>query len=166
MRENIRRDQIDPEVRAFALQLVDGVNHLNVIERLRLIYAWVTANLRWTPDPASFDRAAPLRETLRIGGGDCDCLTTAFCTLAEAAGHKIALMTVPGHVFAVAKLPSGAAGFLSAANVPTIWTGEANNGPRTDWLAFDPSLQDGCMGELASETVQQFLDQKFQIHPV
>jgi hypothetical protein len=72
-------------------------------------------------------------------------------------------MTVPGHVFAVARLPSAtAANMLNALSVPTIWTGDAT-GVQTHWLPFDPSLEGGAIGMLADSTLQHFLDRQFQL---
>ena len=39
-------------------------------------------------------------ETLQLKGGDCDDMTTLFCSLLESAGITTAFITTPGHIFA------------------------------------------------------------------
>ncbi|MEE3313870.1 MAG: hypothetical protein VZR56_06915 [Treponema sp.] len=39
-------------------------------------------------------------ETLSLKGGDCDDMTTLFCSVMESAGIPSALITTPGHIFA------------------------------------------------------------------
>ncbi len=39
-------------------------------------------------------------DTLSLKGGDCDDITTLFCSLMEGAGINSALITTPGHIFA------------------------------------------------------------------
>ncbi|MBP5359453.1 MAG: transglutaminase domain-containing protein [Treponema sp.] len=39
-------------------------------------------------------------ETLSLKGGDCDDMTTLFCSVLESAGIPSALITTPGHIFA------------------------------------------------------------------
>ena len=41
------------------------------------------------------------RETLRFRTGDCDDLTALFCSLLENLGVETAMVTVPGHIFAL-----------------------------------------------------------------
>ncbi len=39
-------------------------------------------------------------ETLQLKGGDCDDMTTLFCSLLEGTGINSAFITIPGHIFA------------------------------------------------------------------
>ena len=44
------------------------------------------------------------RQTLQYTNGDCDDLTTLYCTLLEAVGVETAFITVPGHIFSALAL--------------------------------------------------------------
>jgi hypothetical protein len=48
-------------------------------------------------------------QTLAWKGGDCDDLTTLFCSLLEAVGIESAFVTVPGHIYAALPLSISAA---------------------------------------------------------
>lgn len=146
IRENILRDQIDPEIRALALSIVRDIPPNQRLRRVEALYHWVTERLAWKPDAASVDRAAPIWETLRLGGGDCDCLTTALCTLIEAAGHATWLMLTPGHVLSV--VPVSKAWVERNGDRMVLLTGEEQY-----WLAFDPSLTPAKPGTLGGETL-------------
>ena len=58
------------------------------------------------------------RQTFHYRGGDCDDLTTLYCSLLEAVGVHTAFVTIPGHVFAAFSLslsPEEAKRFLPGA---------------------------------------------------
>lgn len=61
-------------------------------------------------------------ETLSLKGGDCDDMTTLFCSALESTGIPTALITLPGHIFAA--FDSGFAYSPVWANLPeefSIW---------------------------------------------
>lgn len=66
--------------------------------------------LKYIPDPVSpttdmigneyaIDSVRFPQNTLYLKGGDCDDMTTLYCSLLESAGIKTALITTPGHIF-------------------------------------------------------------------
>jgi len=168
MIDNIFQGQQNPKVRKLADKIVEGIHHTDKLGRMTEIYGWVTRKLEWKPDPASVDKAVPIWETLDLGGGDCDCLTTAFCTLAEAVGCKTWLFTVPRehpkHVLAVARVSEKAARTLAFQGKGIVVTREGN---RTGyWLPFDPSIKNGSPGVLVGTARQHAESGDFQIIPI
>ncbi len=55
-------------------------------------------------DPRTIDFVQYAVQTLGWKGGDCDDLTTLFCSLLESIGIESAFITVPGHIYAALPL--------------------------------------------------------------
>lgn len=165
VRDHVTRDGIDPEVRALAFEIVNGLPPDDHHQRLNRIYSWVTTRLEWKPDAASTDRAASIKETLRLGGGDCDCLTTAFCTLAEAAGHRTWLLSVPAenpnHLLAVVPVHAAEVQRLLDAGAVVLTPGRDQH-----WMPFDPSLRPASPGALGGSTISDVRAGGYRIHPI
>jgi len=60
-------------------------------------------------DPTIVDFVQYAKQTLYFRGGDCDDLTTLYCSLLESVGVESAIITVPGHIYAAFALDMGAA---------------------------------------------------------
>ena len=105
----------DPSVSSFAFAAMDnaGENLLStqVTKAMRIANALGSLPLNYVADPATpleqvignefaVDTVRFPGETLSLKGGDCDDMTTLFCSLLESTGVPSAFVTVPGHIFA------------------------------------------------------------------
>ncbi len=61
----------------------------------------------FSEESASIDFLQFPRQTLQYTNGDCDDLTTLYCTLLESVGVETAFITVPGHIYAAFTLKMG-----------------------------------------------------------
>lgn len=114
----IQRSLRDPETRKLAVQIVSGnydfVKHPKSGRMVPVVTAWgrhfevadmdcaprdeecevaalwefVVKNVRYVYDPEEMDTFQTLKETLLMGGGDCDDMTIVFITLGKAIGFK------------------------------------------------------------------------------
>ena len=118
----------DPTVSAFAFKALakkqgDFVS-TNVSKAIALSNAIGSIPLTYVADPVtpvsqvidlsySVDTVRFPSETLTLKGGDCDDMTTLYCSLLESAGIQTALITTPGHIFAA---------FDTGLKANTLWT--------------------------------------------
>ena len=118
----------DPTVSAFAFNALakkqgDFVS-TNVSKAIALSNAIGSIPLTYVADPVtpvsqvidlnySVDTVRFPSETLTLKGGDCDDMTTLYCSLLESAGIQTALITTPGHIFAA---------FDTGLKANTLWT--------------------------------------------
>lgn len=83
----------------------------NFNRAMKLTDALGSIPLNYVPDPVTpvssvmeneyaVDTVRFPKDTLFIKGGDCDDMTTLFCSVLESAGVPAALLTTPGHIFA------------------------------------------------------------------
>jgi len=86
-----------------------------------------------TPDHSSGQDIKFPRDVFRDKSGTCVDLAITYAALAEAVGLQASLLVVPGHTFAVIKLPEG--GYLPVEN-----TGLAGG---DDGIGFDKAVQVG-----------------------
>ncbi|MCQ2610849.1 MAG: hypothetical protein MJ169_03790 [Treponema sp.] len=79
-----------------AMELTDslGTLPLNYVSDPQVPFSSIIEN-KYAVDTVKFPA-----ETLIFKGGDCDDMTTLFCSVCEASGIPTALITVPGHIFA------------------------------------------------------------------
>ncbi|WP_191015457.1 tetratricopeptide repeat protein [Treponema zioleckii] len=89
----------------------------NFTRAMNLANALGAIPLNYVPDPVApatenvdneyaIDTVRFPFETLGVRGGDCDDMTTLYCSLLESAGVPAALVTVPGHIFCAFELGS------------------------------------------------------------
>ena len=105
----------DPTVAAFAFNALSKKEgeliSTNFTKAIALSNAIGAIPLTYVADPVtpisqiiditySVDTVRFPAETLSLKGGDCDDMTTLFCSLLESAGIPTALITTPGHIFA------------------------------------------------------------------
>ena len=105
----------DPTVSAFAFDALSQKEgeliSTNFTKAFALSNAIGAIPLTYVADPStpisqiidvtySVDTVRFPSETLSLKGGDCDDMTTLFCSLLESAGIPTALITTPGHIFA------------------------------------------------------------------
>ena len=118
----------DPTVAAFAFNALakkqgDFVS-TNVSKAIALSNAIGAIPLTYVADPVtpvsqvidltySVDTVRFPSETLSLKGGDCDDMTTLYCSLLESAGIQTALITTPGHIFAA---------FDTGLKANTLWS--------------------------------------------
>lgn len=118
----------DPTVSAFAFNALakkqgDFVS-TNVSKAIALSNAIGSIPLTYVADPVtpvsqvidlsySVDTVRFPSETLTLKGGDCDDMTTLYCSVLESAGIQTALITTPGHIFAA---------FDTGLKANTLWT--------------------------------------------
>lgn len=118
----------DPTVAAFAFNALakkqgDFVS-TNVSKAIALSNAIGAIPLTYVADPVtpisqvidlnySVDTVRFPAETLSLKGGDCDDMTTLYCSLLESAGIQTALITTPGHIFAA---------FDTGLKANTLWS--------------------------------------------
>jgi hypothetical protein len=110
MYQQIYEGMKDPTVNATAIGIVNAANPrpYDFSGQRRAIFNWIAKNIRFVRDPSmgvELVRTAP--ETLRVGGGDCDCMTVLTGALLATIGNHVRITTVesqPGnpdfsHVF-------------------------------------------------------------------
>ncbi len=105
----------DSSVSSFAFAAMDGtggtVLSTQVTKAMRIANALGSLPLNYVADPATpldqvignefaVDTVRFPGETLTLKGGDCDDMTTLFCSLLESTGVPSAFVTVPSHIFA------------------------------------------------------------------
>lgn len=118
IQRQVDRSLRDPETRKLAVQIVSGnydwVQHpqsgrsipvvtaygrqFEVVDEecpprdelceAYLLWEFLVKNVRYVYDPEEIDTFATLRETLLMGGGDCDDMVIALGTLAKSIGFK------------------------------------------------------------------------------
>ena len=107
----------DPPVKVFARTVLQQykANRINVLNQnlqtaVEIFDALGTYGLTYVVDPKTpftklsaqkdaVDYVQYPRETLRFKTGDCDDLTTLYCSLLENVGISTAFITIPGHIF-------------------------------------------------------------------
>lgn len=88
----------------------EGASRAHPLARPVALYI-ALSKLRYRPDavnpfnPDELDRVLFPSETLERGAGDCDDLAVLYAALLEAWAIPASLVQIPGHVFAMAKLP-------------------------------------------------------------
>lgn len=106
----------DESVRAFSFAASAGAGKSLLISRnisraVAIVDSLGSVPLAYVPDPVApaaelssvgfaVDTVRFPAETMELGGGDCDDLTTLFCSAVESVGIPAALVTTPGHIFA------------------------------------------------------------------
>ena len=105
----------DSSVSSFAFAAMDGTGEnvlsTQVTKAMRIANALGSLPLNYVADPSTpldqvigneyaVDTVRFPGETLNLKGGDCDDMTTLFCSLLESTGVPSAFVTVPGHIFA------------------------------------------------------------------
>jgi len=58
------------------------------------IWDFLVINVRYTEDPTDYDTFQTLRETLLMGGGDCDCAVVSFGALLKSLGYRVAARVI------------------------------------------------------------------------
>ncbi|MBO4318959.1 MAG: hypothetical protein J5857_00630 [Treponema sp.] len=104
----------DPTVSSFVFSSLSKDNpdilSTNVSKAISLSNAIGSIPLTYVSDPEtplsqmidneySVDTVRFPADTLSLKGGDCDDMTTLFCSILESAGIPTALITTPGHIF-------------------------------------------------------------------
>jgi transglutaminase-like putative cysteine protease len=82
-----------PEVRRLAGEIVQGKT--SAWDKVRAIYDWVRANVKYQFDP----ELKGALTALRAGQGDCEELTSLFIALCRANGIPARSVWVPGHCY-------------------------------------------------------------------
>jgi hypothetical protein len=120
IKRQVDRSLRDPETRRLAVQIVSGnydhVKHPKSGRIVPVVHAWgqqfevadldcaprdemceigllwefVVKNVRYVFDPEEVDTFATVKETLLMGGGDCDDMAIVFAGLGKAIGFKAA----------------------------------------------------------------------------
>ena len=73
-------------------------------ERLQYIIDPASAYESLSQDPVAIDFVQFPVQTLSLGGGDCDDLSSTYNALLESLGVRTAFVTTPGHIFAAFRL--------------------------------------------------------------
>lgn len=90
---------------------IDTVLSTNLTKAIQIANAVGSIPLNYVADPVTpvtqvidnqyaVDTVRFPAETLKLKGGDCDDMTTLFCSLMEGTGINSAVITTPGHIFA------------------------------------------------------------------
>lgn len=97
----------NPEIRAFAENIIRPVPAKDNVGEVRAIFEWVRDHIRYTQDVRDVETLKTPDATIISGMGDCDDMSLVVATLLESVGYKtrfVAVGTVaPGvfdHVFA------------------------------------------------------------------
>lgn len=109
MYQQIYEGMKQPDVNAQAIAIVNQANPapFDFAGQRRAIFNWFRRNIRFVRDPVGVETVRTAPETLRAGGGDCDCQTVLMGALLTTIGNHVRITTIqsqPGnpdfsHVF-------------------------------------------------------------------
>lgn len=85
----IEEQKIKPEIRAKALKLIQGIPEDDQMGEIKRLFEYVRKNIRFTRDVQGIETLQYPENTMKWGGGDCDCKVILLGSLLSAIGHKI-----------------------------------------------------------------------------
>jgi len=97
MRRLIHEGARDPDVYELATQLVRHLRPFDSRAQAAAIFNWMRANIRYTPHIRGTQTLHAIRETIRLGVGDCPMYTCVALALAEAVGMRGRIVTIAGY---------------------------------------------------------------------
>lgn len=124
----------NPQVVFLARDIVQHVPSKDYWHEAQAIFEYVKGNVRYRLDPLALEWIQTPLYTLQTHQGDCDDMSSLIASLALAAGHRAAFVTVAGdpqrpnsysHVYAM--------------------IGVSRKG-KTEWLAADATINDSTIG--------------------
>ena len=85
----------------YSLNVQTAISFFNLLSEMKIVYSVdpSTPFVQYSQNSSMVDYIQYPRDTLKYKTGDCDDLTTLFCTLLESVGIETALVTVPEHIF-------------------------------------------------------------------
>jgi transglutaminase-like putative cysteine protease len=96
MRRLIHEGARDPVVYELATQLVRHLRPFDSRAQANAIFNWMRANIRYTPHIRGTQTLHAIRETIRLGVGDCPMYTCVALAIAEAVGMRGHIVTIAG----------------------------------------------------------------------
>lgn len=101
MSDFVKAYRTNPDIRAYAENLIADVPGKNYVGEARAIHRFVRDNIRYTMDVRDVETLKNPLYTLQSGQGDCDDKATLACTLLESIGHPCRFVAIgygaPGH---------------------------------------------------------------------
>lgn len=111
MKKWAREYRRNPEIRAFAEDLIRGVPEKDAVGEVRAVFEWVRDNIRYTQDIRDVETIKSPDAVIYSGMGDCDDKALLVSTLLETIGFPTRFVAValnePGvfeHVYTEVKL--------------------------------------------------------------
>lgn len=118
----------NPQIRALAESIIQGVPEKDSVAEIRAIFEWVRDNIRYTQDVRDVETLKTPDATVYSANGDCDDKSTLVATLLESVGYKTRFVAVgmntPGvfeHVYAQVKLGTRWISMDTTENVVLGW---------------------------------------------
>ena len=103
----VRLYRVEPQIRAFAEQIIANVPSKDEYAEINAIFEWVRDNVRYTQDVRDVEMLKSPDALISERFGDCDDMSTLVSTLLETVGYTTRLVAVgytqPGvyeHVYA------------------------------------------------------------------
>jgi len=129
----------DPVVKEVADKIVvKGCGSKGKICHVKAIFYFVRDNFEYVLDPTVFEYVKSAKQSLDVGGGDCDDASVLLASLLDAIGVKTRFVFVPRHVYVQAYLP------------------ESLNRYKTDgdWVNLDATCNNCEFGEITYSTAE------------
>lgn len=122
----------DPLVKQTADKIVSIACDGSKVCHAKAVFYFVRDNFQYVSDPTTFEYVKDSRESLAVGGGDCDDSSILLSTLLESVGIPTKLVFVPKHVYVKAYLPEAAKRYKQ----------------EDDWINLDATCKNCGFGEI------------------
>jgi hypothetical protein len=129
----------DPVVKGVADKIVvNGCGNKGKICHAKSIFYFVRDNFEYVLDPTAFEYVKSAKQSLAVGGGDCDDASVLLASLLDSVGVRTRFVFVPRHVYVQAYLP------------------EALNRYKTEgeWVNLDATCKNCEFGEITYSTAE------------
>lgn len=97
MRDFARTAKKNPEIRALAMQITQGLPQKAWGAEIVALHGFVRDKVRYVHDINDVETVHTPEQTLALGGGDCDDKSTLLAALLESIGHPARLVAVGFH---------------------------------------------------------------------
>ncbi|MEE9525649.1 MAG: transglutaminase-like domain-containing protein [Candidatus Woesearchaeota archaeon] len=102
-----------------SMLMIDGVGVKEVADKIvvracresnkicdaKAIFYFVRDNFEYVSDPTAYEYVKTAKQSLVVGGGDCDDASVLLASLLDAVGIRSRFVFIPGHVYVQAYLP-------------------------------------------------------------
>lgn len=110
-----------------------------VVCNAKAMFLFVRDNFNYIPDPYAFEYVKSARESLVLGGFDCEDGSILVANLLEAVGIRTRFVLIPKHMYVQAYLP----------DAPRTYKTE------DDWISIDVTCKNCDFGELPYQNVKK-----------
>ena len=107
-RNSISLDMVngaDPYIKEVADRIASISCDSNRICQAKAMFYFVRDNFDYVSDPNAVEYIKTAKQSLMVGGGDCDDSSVLLANLLDAIGVSIRFVFIPGHVYVEANIP-------------------------------------------------------------